>query len=110
MIIDPDGFDGWEKDHWKVTKRGNWKEFIAVNGDVMIWLTNPRENSWGIKIGTGTGLNESTHLAQGEFNSRKEAIVSVANFMQTYPEVEFRKNSFPNLVDGDGESIFWSPN
>lgn len=108
MIINPDEFNGWEKDHWKVTQPGNWKEFIAVNGDLMLWLTNTRENSWGIKVGTGTRLSESTHLSRADFSSRDEALLAAADFMQQYPEVTFRANSFPNLIDGDGESITWS--
>jgi len=108
MIINPDEFEGWEEDHWKNTTPGNWREFIAVNGDLMLWLNNTSENSWGIKVGTGTDLRSSTHLTRTQFESRNEALLAAADFMEKYPTVTYRKNDFPALVDGEGNSISWS--
>ena len=59
---------GWNKDKWRVTQPGNRKWFYAEHDNgVMLWLTDPggRGDNWSVKAGTGTRLNQSSHVASG---------------------------------------------
>ncbi len=104
-----DKIDGWNKDHWKITQPGNWKEFIAEHDElgVMVWFTNPggRGNNWNVKIGSGTRLSESTHLYSG-LDSRMIALSKAIEFMEKNPDVVWRKREYPNLVTSDGDHIY----
>ena len=106
MLIDPDSINGWEKDHWKITTPGNWAEFIAKNENgVKVWLTDPggRGDNWKVKVGLSTKLNESTHVFNHtSFDTRNEALLKAAEFMEANPDLKWQRYDYPNLVTGDG--------
>lgn len=64
---------GWNKDRWKVTTPGNYRDHYAEHDNgVGLWLTDPggRGDNWSVMAGTSNSIGDKTYVVTGLPNKR----------------------------------------